>query len=312
MQKNNLESDYRILEALKKNPNISQRDLAKELGYSLGKVNYLLEALFNRGLVKMDNFIKSNNKIGYMYILTPKGISERAKITKRFLNRKIKEHEMIQKEINVLREKLTSNLSYISLSIISLFPVIIFLGSGILNFSIILLDILFISEILLKKNFKYFNNKLFYSFIFCWLILLINLNFSISFYDSLPRSLGFLRFIFFVFAINYYLFETSNKNVKLIFKFWTIVFVIISVDLIYEYFVGVNTLGFKSYMPGRLSGFFGDELVAGYFLLGFSFISIAYLYEKTKIKVPSGDNYLGKFTPYVSENFLKQNKYLLK
>ena len=63
MQKNNLESDYRILEALKKNPNISQRDLANELGYSLGKVNYLLEALFNRGLVKMDNFIKSNNTI---------------------------------------------------------------------------------------------------------------------------------------------------------------------------------------------------------------------------------------------------------
>ena len=61
MQKNNLESDYRILEVLKKNPNISQRDLAKELGYSLGKVNYLLEALFSRGLIKMDNFIKSNN-----------------------------------------------------------------------------------------------------------------------------------------------------------------------------------------------------------------------------------------------------------
>ena len=108
MQKNNLESDYRILEALKKNPNISQRDLANELGYSLGKVNYLLEALFNRGLVKMDNFIKSNNKIGYMYILTPKGISQRAKITKKFLNRKIKEHEMIQAEINVLKEKLAN------------------------------------------------------------------------------------------------------------------------------------------------------------------------------------------------------------
>ena len=108
MQKNNLESDYRILEFLKKNPNISQRDLAKELGYSLGKVNYLLEALFSRGLIKMDNFIKSNNKIGYMYILTPKGISQRAKITKKFLNRKIKEHEMIQAEINVLREKLAN------------------------------------------------------------------------------------------------------------------------------------------------------------------------------------------------------------
>ena len=52
-------------------------------------------------------------------------------------------------------------------------------------------------------------------------------------------------------------------------EFWTIIFVIISIDLIYEYFVGVNTLGFKSYMPGRLSGFFGDELVAGYFYFGF-------------------------------------------
>lgn len=106
MQDNNLESDYRILEALKKNPNISQRDLAKELGYSLGKVNYLLEALFNRGLVKMDNFIKSNNKIGYMYILTPKGILEKAKITKRFLKRKIEDHAMIQKEISALRKEI--------------------------------------------------------------------------------------------------------------------------------------------------------------------------------------------------------------
>jgi len=106
MQDNNLESDYRILEALKKNPNISQRDLAKELGYSLGKVNYLLEALFNRGLVKMDNFIKSNNKIGYMYILTPKGILEKAKITKRFLKRKIEDHAMIQKEIIALRKEI--------------------------------------------------------------------------------------------------------------------------------------------------------------------------------------------------------------
>ena len=106
MKKNNLESDYRILEALKKNPNISQRDLANELGYSLGKVNYLLEALFSRGLVKMDNFIKSNNKIGYMYILTPKGMAEKAKITKRFLNRKIEEHRAIQKEINTLRKKI--------------------------------------------------------------------------------------------------------------------------------------------------------------------------------------------------------------
>jgi EPS-associated MarR family transcriptional regulator len=106
MQDNNLESDYRILEALKKNPNISQRDLAKELGYSLGKVNYLLEALFNRGLVKMNNFIKSNNKIGYMYILTPKGIIEKAKITKRFLKRKIEDHAMIQKEINALRKEI--------------------------------------------------------------------------------------------------------------------------------------------------------------------------------------------------------------
>lgn len=106
MQDNNLESDYKVLEALKKNPNISQRDLAKELGYSLGKINYLLDALFNRGLVKMDNFIKSNNKIGYMYILTPKGILEKAKITKRFLNRKIKDHEIIKKEINDLREEI--------------------------------------------------------------------------------------------------------------------------------------------------------------------------------------------------------------
>jgi EPS-associated MarR family transcriptional regulator len=77
-------------------PHVSQRRIAKELSISLGTVNYF-RALDEKGLVKLDNFIESERKIRYMYILMPKGLSEKANITSRFLKRKIKEHTQLQK-----------------------------------------------------------------------------------------------------------------------------------------------------------------------------------------------------------------------
>ena len=91
---------FNVLRKINSNPNVSQRDLANELNLSLGKINYCLKALKSKGLVKIQNFNKSKNKMGYAYILTPRGISEKTKITINFMKRKMDEYEELKKEIN--------------------------------------------------------------------------------------------------------------------------------------------------------------------------------------------------------------------
>jgi len=83
---------------------MSQRDLARALSISLGKANYCLQALIEKGLVKANNFRRSNNKVAYAYLLTPRGIEEKAKVTAQFLMRKIAEYEALEKEIQQLRK----------------------------------------------------------------------------------------------------------------------------------------------------------------------------------------------------------------
>jgi EPS-associated MarR family transcriptional regulator len=101
----NDEYRYKILKRLEANPEISQRELAGELGISLGRVNYCVQALIEKGLVKAKNFRNSKNKKGYAYLLTPRGIEEKAKITVEFLKIKLAEHEALTKEIKGLREE---------------------------------------------------------------------------------------------------------------------------------------------------------------------------------------------------------------
>ena len=96
---------YRILKKLDANPEISQRELARDLGISLGRVNYCLKALIERGLVKANNFRKMDNKSGYAYYLTPKGFEEKARITVQFLKFKMAEYEALKSEIETLREE---------------------------------------------------------------------------------------------------------------------------------------------------------------------------------------------------------------
>ena len=92
--------DYlNILRKIKKNPDLSQRKLAEELDFSLGKLNYCLNALKTKGLVKVNNFRKSPKKINYIYVLTPKGISEKTRLTVNFMKRKMKEYDELQKEL---------------------------------------------------------------------------------------------------------------------------------------------------------------------------------------------------------------------
>lgn len=95
----------RILQA---NPDLTQRELAEKLGISVGGLNYCLKALMEKGLVKMKNFANSKNKFGYVYVLTPTGMAEKASITHRFLQRKMDEYEALKTEIEALRSEVNT------------------------------------------------------------------------------------------------------------------------------------------------------------------------------------------------------------
>ena len=96
----NEQDHFEVLRRIKDNPKTSQRELANELGFSLGKLNYCLKALQNKGLVKLQNFQRQPNKINYLqYIITPKGISERTKLTINFMKRKMREYDELKKEL---------------------------------------------------------------------------------------------------------------------------------------------------------------------------------------------------------------------
>lgn len=93
--------DYlNLLRKINKNSKINQRQLANDLGFSLGKLNYCLKALKDKGLIKIHNFQKNPNKINYMYVLTPKGVTAKIKLTINFMKKKIKEYDELKKELD--------------------------------------------------------------------------------------------------------------------------------------------------------------------------------------------------------------------
>jgi EPS-associated MarR family transcriptional regulator len=96
---------YGLLKTLEENPGLSQRDLAKKLGISLGKVNFCLNALVEKGSLKINNFRKSDNKLAYAYLLTPRGVEEKARITVQFLKYKVQEYERLRAEIEELQRE---------------------------------------------------------------------------------------------------------------------------------------------------------------------------------------------------------------
>lgn len=96
---------YRILKILEADPQASQRRIADQLGISLGRVNYCLQALIRKGLVKADNFRNSTNKRAYLYLLTPRGIEEKTRVTARFLRVKLDEYEILKHELEELQRE---------------------------------------------------------------------------------------------------------------------------------------------------------------------------------------------------------------
>ena len=100
---------HKLITLIEQHPNLSQRELAREMGVSLGKTNYCIKGLMEKGWLKARNFKNSKNKIAYAYVLTPKGLSEKAEITARYLKRKITEYETLRIEIKKLRQEVSES-----------------------------------------------------------------------------------------------------------------------------------------------------------------------------------------------------------
>jgi EPS-associated MarR family transcriptional regulator len=102
------EMRYKLLRLLQASPQMSQRDVARALGISLGRVNYCMKALIERGWIKMAHFRNSDNKAAYMYLLTPRGIDAKAGVTVRFLKAKLREYESLRAEIEEVRREVNA------------------------------------------------------------------------------------------------------------------------------------------------------------------------------------------------------------
>ena len=96
---NDNDDHFEILRKIKKKPNSTQRELADSLGFSLGKLNYCIKALQQKGLIKVKNFQKNPNKFNYFYVLTPKGMAQKTRLTINFMKRKMKEYDELKKEL---------------------------------------------------------------------------------------------------------------------------------------------------------------------------------------------------------------------
>jgi EPS-associated MarR family transcriptional regulator len=101
-----LEENVKLLNHIHENPESTQRILVKELDFSLGKINYLIKALTEKGIIKLKSFKSSHKKAGYLYYLTPKGIKKKTEITRRFLEQRLEEYDNLQEEIKTLKMRL--------------------------------------------------------------------------------------------------------------------------------------------------------------------------------------------------------------
>ena len=162
--------------------------------------------------------------------------------------------------------------------LISILPLMLLIGSGVINTSIVIIDLVFIYIVFKQKKIDFNDKLILYVFIFFWLSLIINLLFSLNFNNSFLRVFGIIRFAILALAIKFVLEEFSQKMIKKIFLIWSIIFCTVSLDLVFELIFGFDSLGNHSYMPGRLSGFLGKELKIGNWYLGFGLMVVSFVY----------------------------------
>ena len=177
----------------------------------------------------------------------------------------------------------SSNKTLIILSfLLAILPISLLIGSLIINLITILVSIIFIFELFIKKKLNFLNDWSFYLLLLLWVSFLINLIFSQDINLSIFRAVGFIRFIFLVQVIRYLFLNNDTKYKELILKSWLLIFLVVNVDLLIEYFSGKNILGYKSNLDGRLASFLDDELKIGGYYFGFCLLSLATIYSYFK------------------------------
>ena len=163
----------------------------------------------------------------------------------------------------------------INLFLLFTFPLAIIIGNFIINLYILLFSISFFINF--KQNKVVLKDKFFYLLVFFFISLLINLFFSLNAENSFPRIIKMIFVIFFIFEIKRLIQRYEIGYIQNMYKFWFLIFLVLSIDIIFEFLFGYNLVGNKSYMENRIASFFGDELVAGAFYHGFVLFFFSYL-----------------------------------
>jgi O-antigen ligase len=170
------------------------------------------------------------------------------------------------------------NIDNTALFLISILPISLLISTGASELLSVALVILFIIKSLTEKNLDWYKNFYFLLLTILWIALIINFIFSKYPENTIFRSLGFVKYIIFVFSIAYYLKIKNNLNI--IFTIWTIALLIVGFDIYFEYILKHNILGFRSIDPDRIASFLRKELKIGHFVLGFCFICSGFFFEK--------------------------------
>ena len=178
---------------------------------------------------------------------------------------------------------LSSNKNLIILSfLLAILPITLLTGSLLINLITIIISVIFIFELFIKKKFSFLHDWSFYLLLFLWFSFLVNLIFSQDSSLSFLRATGFIRFVLLAQVIRYIFLNNNTKYKELILKTWLLIFSVVSLDLLYEYFSGKNILGYKSDLEGRLASFLNDELKIGGYYFGFCLLSLATIYSYFK------------------------------
>jgi len=174
-----------------------------------------------------------------------------------------------------------NQLDFIYLFLLATFPLALIIGNFFINFYIVFFSISFFINF--KTNKSIFRDLIFYLLVFFFISLLVNVFFSLNIENSYPRVIKIFFVICFIFEIKRLIQKYESMYIQNVFKFWFLIFLILSLDVLFEIIFGYNIIGNKSYMPGRISSFFGDELIIGAFYHGFVLFFVSYLIKK-KIK----------------------------
>ena len=162
-------------------------------------------------------------------------------------------------------------------TLIILFPISYLLGNSVINLFLFLISLTYLFYLIKNKKIDEFKKSSFLILFTLWITFLINLFVSQNFDLSLNRVLKFIFIIFFVSAIKFIISYKDYFFENYIYKIWSLIFLIVIFDLVFEYIFGHNILGNKSYMPGRLTGFIDGELVIGYYFIGFALLAFIFL-----------------------------------